>query len=171
MAALERVDVMASVWEPDRRARTREGRLIEAAKDRGDDAAVALLAEQAAAWGSGLGDVDGVVVVPVPPSPDRPNRLVPAVAAALAATWQVPLIAAVERHAVTARLRDLEPAERADAAAAADYRLVHEVEGVGVVLVDDVVLTGTTLEHLASILRGHGAAPVRAAVLARSRRG
>ncbi|MEM9466590.1 MAG: hypothetical protein AAGA90_14550 [Actinomycetota bacterium] len=169
MAHLERVDVMASMWLPDRPERTRIGRLVEAAKDRGDDAAVALLAQEAADWAAAP---DGdTVVVPVPPSPDRPNRLVPAVADALAARWQVPRADLVERHGVTPRLRDLDPADRRGVAIAGDYRLATELDpSVAVVLVDDVILTGVTLEHVAGVVRAGGGRPVRAAVLARSRR-
>lgn len=171
MAALERIDVMASVWLPDRQERTREGRLIEAAKERGDDAAVALLADDVAAWAADLAEATGCIVVPIPPSPNRPNRLVPAVAAALGSVWSAPVVAAVERYAVTPRLRDLEPVDRPEAAAAADYRVVASLAGADVVLVDDVVLTGTTLEHVASVLRAEGVGRVRAVALARARRG
>jgi predicted amidophosphoribosyltransferase len=170
MAGLERVDVMAPMWMPDRAERTRIGRLIEAAKDRGDDAAVALLAQEAGDWARDLPHGNAVTVVPVPPSPDRPNRLVPAVALALADAWDAPMAELVERHAATQRLREVDPSLRAEVAVAGDYRLAGPVEGAAIVLVDDVVLTHTTLEHVATILRAGGAAAVSAAVLARSRR-
>ena len=170
MVRLERLDVMASMWVPDRAERTRIGRLVEAAKDRGDDAAVALLASEVAEWAGGLSIDADAVVVPVPPSPDRPNRLVPAIAAALGARWGLPVRAAIERYAITPRLRDLEPAERRDAAIAGDYRLVGRLDASSVVLVDDVVLTGTTLEHVAGVLCDGGASRVVAVAVARSRR-
>ena len=167
---LARIDVMGSVWFPDRRERTRLGRLVEAAKDRGDDAAVALVANEAHDWALGREAPSDVVVVPVPPSPDRPNRLVPAVAEAIGRAWSCPVVAAIERHAATPRLRDLDPAERPAAALAADYRLTGSITAGEVVLVDDVILTGTTLEHLGAVLRAGGAATVSAAVVARARR-
>lgn len=175
MVGLDRIDVMASLWQPQRPERTRVGRLVEAAKDRGDDAAVALLANEAAEWSAGLTvDVDAVIV-PVPPSPDRPNRLVPAVAAALGTALRLPVLDLIERHAVTPRLRDLEPRDRPAVAAAADYRFADSgtsETGIpeSVVLVDDVVLTATTLEHLAAVLRRGGVRRVSAVAVARSRR-
>ena len=170
MEALDHLAVMALIWERNRARRTRVGQLIEAAKDDGDAAALALLAQEAAAWAGGRTGVEATMVVPVPSSPDRPNLLVPAVAAAIAAEFGISLVAALERRQSTPRLRDLEPAQRPAVAAAADYRVVTPVEGERVLLIDDVVLTGTTLEHLAALLRAHGAERVQASVLARSRR-
>lgn len=171
MVGLDRIDVMASMWQPERAERTRVGRLVEAAKDRGDDAAVALLASEAGDWASGLAIAADAVVVPVPPSPDRPNRLVPAIAAAVGTAVGAPVLDLVERHAVTPRLRDFEPSSRREIAVAADYRLAGMALTGSVVLVDDVVLTGTTLEQVAAVLRDGGVRRVSAVVVARSRRG
>ena len=53
---------------------------------------------------------------------------------------------------------------------AADYEVVEDVEGRHVVLVDDVVLSGTTLSHVADLLLAAGAASVQPIAIARSRR-
>ena len=50
MEALDHLAVMALIWERNRARRTRVGQLIEAAKDNGDAAALAVLAQEAAAW-------------------------------------------------------------------------------------------------------------------------
>ena len=54
---------------------------------------------------------------------------------------------------------------------AADYEVVEDVGGRHVVLVDDVVLSGTTLDHVADLLLAAGVASVRPVAIARSRRG
>ena len=69
------------------------------------------------------------------------------------------------------RLRDLDPTERPATVLAADYEVVEDVGGRHVVLVDDVVLSGTTLDHVADLLLAAGAASVRPVAIARSRRG
>jgi predicted amidophosphoribosyltransferase len=53
----------------------------------------------------------------------------------------------------------------------ADYEVVEDVGGRHVVLIDDVVLSGTTLDHVADLLLAAGAASVRPIAIARSRRG
>ncbi|NDH85331.1 MAG: hypothetical protein EBY65_10800 [Acidimicrobiia bacterium] len=68
-------------------------------------------------------------------------------------------------------MRDLDSSERPAVVRAADYEVVEEVEGRHVVLVDDVVLSGTTLSHVADLLLAAGAASVRPVAIARSRRG
>ena len=98
MEALDHLAVMALIWERNRARRTRVGQLIEAAKDNGDAAALAVLAQEAAAWAGGRTGVEATMVVPVPSSPDRPNLLVPAVAAAIAAEFGISLVGALERR-------------------------------------------------------------------------
>ena len=70
----------------------------------------------------------------------------------------------------TPRLRHLEPERRAEVVASAGYRAAEPVAGRHVVVVDDVVLTGTTLNAVTACLRGAGAASVTAAAAARTRR-
>ena len=76
----------------------------------------------------------------------------------------------MERRVATPPLRHLAPEARPDAAVAADYRIGGAVDGAHIVLVDDVILTGTTVVHVADRLRAAGAVRVDAVVLARSRR-
>lgn len=167
------VDVLGTIWHADRSERTPLGRLVEAAKDRDDDAAVALLAAEMQAWvDTGGVTIDpGAVVVGIPASPDRPNRLVPAVARALAGAAGAVYDDAVVRHTATGRLRELPPGERPAMVAAADYEVIGGVDGRPVVLVDDVILSGTTLGHVAGLLRDAGADSVHLVAVARSRRG
>ena len=165
------VESLGPIWHDDRDERTPLGRLVEAAKDRDDDAAVALVAAQVAEWAAGHAVERGSVVVGVPASPDRPNRLVPAVARSLESAWGVVHDDAVVRHRATVRLRELAPAERPAMVAEADYEVVGGIEGRPVVLVDDVVLSGTTLGHVADLLVAAGASSVRLVAVARARRG
>jgi predicted amidophosphoribosyltransferase len=76
----------------------------------------------------------------------------------------------IERRTSTRSLREVEPADRLETARAAGYTVAPIVPGTTVVLVDDVVLTGTTLSHLAGCLRSAGATGVVGVVAARSRR-
>ncbi|MEM9521161.1 MAG: phosphoribosyltransferase family protein [Actinomycetota bacterium] len=170
MSGLDRIDVMALVWHPDRDERTPVGRLLEAAKERGDDAAVAMLAADMGAWAPTIAPPADAVVVPVPASADRPNRLVPALADAIGESWSLPVFAGLVRERNTPRLRDLEPAARPAMAEAAGYRVSEGFGATTVVLIDDVVLTASTLEHLAQVMRRAGVTHVRAVVLARARR-
>ncbi|MEM8706679.1 MAG: phosphoribosyltransferase family protein [Actinomycetota bacterium] len=167
------VDVLGTIWHADRTERTPLGRLVEAAKDRDDDAAVALLAAEMQAWVAtgGVAVDPTAIVVGIPASPDRPNRLVPAVARALAGAAGAAYDDAVVRHTATVRLRELPPEARPTMVAAADYEVVGGVDGRAVVLVDDVVLSGATLGHVAELLRDAGAGSVHLVALARSRRG
>jgi len=68
------------------------------------------------------------------------------------------------------RRRDLEPERRAEVAASAGYRVRGPVAGRQIVVIDDVVLTGTTLDAVAACLHDAGAASVTAAAAARTRR-
>ena len=114
------------------------------------------------------------LVVPVPSSSvldddhrtSVVDRLAEALAAAGAGECRRGLV--VKSGAVPS-LRHLDPGHRAEAAAAAGYRAAEPVTGRHVVVVDDVVLTGTTLRAVAACLYEAGAASVTAAVAARSR--
>jgi predicted amidophosphoribosyltransferase len=160
MTESRHIDVLSTIWHTDRRERTSLGSLVEAAKDRNDSAARARIVDEIHA-----------IVVGIPSSPDRPNRLVSAVAGAVAKATGSASVDAIVRHRVTIRLRDLDPTERPAMVRAADYEVVEDVEGRHVVLVDDVVLSGTTLDHVADLLLAAGAASVRPVAIAQSRRG
>ncbi|MEZ5168428.1 MAG: phosphoribosyltransferase family protein, partial [Acidimicrobiales bacterium] len=95
---------------------------------------------------------------------------VPALARAVADAVDRPCAPLLERRHRTALLRDTAPEDRVALVAAAGYRVTGSVDGASVVLVDDVVLTGTTLEHLASLLVAAGARGVDAVVACRTRR-
>ena len=64
----------------------------------------------------------------------------------------------------------MDPQWRADVAASADYRASESTAGRHIVVVDDVILTGTTVRTVVACLRDAGAASVTAAVAARTRR-
>ncbi|HAB57629.1 MAG: hypothetical protein CL433_03715 [Acidimicrobiaceae bacterium] len=173
MTESRHIDVLSTIWHTDRRERTSLGSLVEAAKDRNDSAARARIVDEIHAWvaGGGLVVESDAIVVGIPSSPDRPNRLVSAVAGAVAKATGSASVDAIVRHRVTIRLRDLDPTERPAMVRAADYEVVEDVEGRHVVLVDDVVLSGTTLDHVADLLLAAGAASVRPVAIAQSRRG
>ncbi len=173
MTRSRHIDVLGTIWHTDRHERTSLGRLVEAAKDRYDSAARARIVDEIHAWvaGEGLMVEPDAIVVGIPSSPDRPNLLVTAAARAIATATGSVWVDAVVRHRVTVRLRDLDPTERPATVLAADYEVVEDVGGRHVVLVDDVVLSGTTLDHVADLLLAAGAASVRPVAIARSRRG
>jgi predicted amidophosphoribosyltransferase len=173
MTESRHIDVLGTIWHADHHKRTSLGCLVEAAKDRDDSTARARIVDEVHAWVADGGlEVDSdAIVVGIPSSPDRPNLLVSAVARAVATATGSASVDAVVRHRVTGRLRDLDPTERPAMVLAADYEVVEDVGGRHVVLVDDVVLSGTTLHHVADLLLVAGATSVRPVAIARSRRG
>ena len=169
--------LLADYWRADRDERTDVGRLVHRAKDQDDPEAATELADRFAGLAGSLPETpDGSsrLVVPVPPT--RPaaetvgELLVDALARSLAAAgageYRPDL---VTRTAVTPRLRHVDPQQRSEIAAAAGYRALAEAAGRHVVVVDDVILTGTTVSAVAACLRDAGAASVTAAVAARTR--
>ena len=156
------IHVMGDYWAPTRDERTDLGDLVHRAKELGDPTAAALLAERFAAF---LGTVVPVAtaIVPVPASPDRPSDLLSIVAGDRARP-------VVERRAATARLRDLAPEDRPAMVDAGKYEVTAACEGQHFVVLDDVVLTGTTLQHVGHLLLAAGAASVVGVALARTRR-
>ena len=171
--------LLGDYWRPDCDERTEIGWLIHRAKDQADDTAAEALAERFAGLAEALTDTpDGSerLVVPVPSKPmlagesDRPHlatRLAASLAAAGAGEYRPSLVVKTND---TPRLRQVDPQRRADVAASADYRACESAAGRHIVVVDDVVLTGTTVEAVVSCLREAGAASVTAAVAARTRR-
>ena len=69
----------------------------------------------------------------------------------------------------TPRMRHVEPDRRAEVAASAGYSAREPVAGRHIVVVDDVVLTGTTLNAVTACLVDAGASSVTAAAAARTR--
>ena len=169
--------VFADYWRPDSDERTEVGWLVNRAKDQDDPEAATELADRFAGLVGALpGTPDGSarLVVPVPPT--RPaaetvgELLVDALARSLATAgageYRSDL---VTRTAVTPRLRHVDPQQRSEIAAAAGYRASDAAAGRHVVVVDDVILTGTTVSAVAACLREAGTASVTAAVAARTR--
>lgn len=156
--------------------RTEVGELVHRAKDSGDEAAAAELGRRLARLvGQSLppqaGPLPLVVGVPSHPVPavDLPAVLAEALAAAGIGEHRPGLL--VRRHR-TQKLRDLDPdaAQRLDVVASAGYEVAEPVTGRAVLLVDDVILTGTTLRFIAAKLQAAGAGPVTAIAAARTRR-
>ena len=170
-AGLDALHVLADYWEPDRAERTMVGDLVHSAKDHQDEAAARRLAALVADLARYRFEISGrpVLVGAVParpvPSVHLPTMLGRAVAAAGVGEWAPDLIT---RSRASARLRDVEPVERPALARAAGYRCEPVGADTLVVIVDDVVLTGTTLGHVARCVRAAGAAAVAGLAAARS---
>ena len=171
--------VLGDYWQPDRDERTEIGELVRRAKDQGDPGAASELAERFASLATALPEVSGGLprlVVPVPSGPGpagdggRPclaKMLASSLAAAGAGEYRPSLVI---RSNPTPRMRHLAPERRAEVVASAGYRANEPVAGRHIVVVDDVVLTGTTLNAVAACLHDAGAASVTAAAAARTRR-
>ena len=170
---------LGDYWHPDRDERTEIGLLIHRAKDLADAGAARELAERFASLAEALPEATGglpCLVAPVPFTPlpagddDRPH-LVELLAASLAAAgageYRPHLVA---KSNPTPRLRHVDPERRAEVVASAGYRAREPVAGRHVVVVDDVVLTGTTLGAVITCLHDAGAASAAAAVAAHTRR-
>lgn len=183
LGGIDRLVVLGDYWatlgddplgaEP---TRTEVGELVHRAKDSGDEAAAAELGRRLARLvGQSLPPQAGLVplVVGVPshsaPAVDLPAVLAAALAAAGIGEHRPGLL--VRRHR-TQKLRDLDSdaAQRLDVVASAGYEVAEPVTGRSVVLVDDVVLTGTTFQFIAAKLQAAGAESVTAVAAARTRR-
>ena len=176
---LERVHVMGTYWCEDNNSPTPLGELIAAAKDHDSETAVTELQEQLSNFAHNLetpssGTVSdtpsSTLVVPVPNGNGSNRRLIPALASAVADAMGTRVCEALTRGEATARLRDTPLQQRLAVVEAAGYEVKSPVGGHGIVLVDDVVLTGTTLRYLAQLLQDAGATRVIAVVAARTRR-
>ena len=169
---------LGDYWCGDGDARTEIGLLVHRAKDRGDEAAAAELAERFAGLAEALAETaDGSqrLVAAVPSMPavavegerlQLAEVLARSLAAAGAGEYRPDLL---RRGRATQRLRGVDPQRRPGLAASAGYTAGEGVAGRHVVVVDDVVLTGATLSAVAACLRDGGAASVTAAVAARTR--
>ena len=165
------IHAMGDYWHADRSERTELGGLVHAAKDLGDEGAVAGLEARLAEWSGRLDLPADALLVAVPASPDRPNPVLDDLYRRFAAMAGLATTPTVVRHHSTPRLRDLEPVERPAVAEAAGYEVLDGCVGRAIVLIDDVVLTGTTLQHVGGLLLDAGASSVVGLALARSRRG
>ena len=170
--------VLGDYWRPDRDERTEIGLLVHRAKDQGDPGAARELVERFVGLARLLPEApDGLprLVAPVPSVPvpvgedDRPKlaELLAASLAAAGAGEHRP--SSMAKSNPTPRMRHVDPERRAEVVASAGYRARESVAGCHIVVVDDVVLTGTTLRAVAACLRDAGAASVTAAVAACTR--
>lgn len=175
----ECIHVMGAYWHEDNNAPTQLGKLVAAAKDQRSDSAVTSLQAQFGDFVSNLefplvrnrsASRHRTLVVPVPSGSTSYHRFVPALAATAADTIGATLSEALQRRNVNLRLRDTPVEQRAATVQAVGYEINRAVAGHPLVLVDDVVLTGTTLTYLAHLLEDAGATSVIALVAARTRR-
>ena len=177
---------MGAYWCDDSDTPTELGELIAAAKDHESQTALNALKSQlsnfvcslnlhsaatcAACGSSACGSsACRIVVVPVPNGLGRKRRLAPVLASSAAEAMGAPLREAVLKRNATVRLRDTPVEHRLALVESAGFEVTGSVADLQVVLVDDVVLTGTTLAHLAGLLKQAGAASVSAVVAARAR--
>ena len=167
---IDELYVLSRYWQPGREERTAAGVLMAGAKDGGDPEALSRLCSLVRQLAVPLPLPPRAVVMWVPPAPDRPDHVVPALAAALAEARGLAAVPALTLEHSRPRLRDTLPDGRPDAVAGAGYRVEGDVAGKAVVLVDDVFLTGATVGHLAELLVDAGAARVDAVVVCRTRR-
>lgn len=183
LSGIDRFVVLGGYWNapgagpPDLEpVRTEVGELVHRAKDLFDEAAAAELGRRLTrlvrqSLPSQADLVPLVVGVPSYPTPaiDLPAVLAAALAAAGMGEHRPGLLV---RRSRTQKLRDLgaDAARRLDTVAAAGYEVTEPVAGRSVVLVDDVVLTGTTLWFIAAKLQAAGADLVTAVATARTRR-
>jgi hypothetical protein len=163
LPGLDQLHVMGDVWEHDEARRTDLGHLLEA----GDHAALASRLGEFA-----VGHVAGpAVVVAVPPDPTRARTLPALLATAVARSAGLALEPGLlVRRGSTSPLRHAAPPDRPALALAARYEVTRPLDGDTVVLVDDVVLTGTTLSHVGRRLAEAGAGQVIGVVAGRTRR-
>jgi len=166
---LSAIHVMGDYWSDGADERSILGALVTAAKDQGAAEALDELCARIGAFARTLDLPDTATIVAVPPAPDRDAHPVPALAQAVAAALGAETAPTVTRRRSTPRLRDTPPDRRAAVVEAAGYEVIDTVEARRIVLVDDVVLTGTTLTHIARLLVSAGASRVDAIVAARTR--
>ena len=171
---------LGDYWQPDRDERSGIGELVHRAKDKRDPGAASELAERFASLATalpeaadrsapsgGAGAVGGRCLAGDGDRPDLAARC-------SRRRWPPPergecRPSLVVKSNPTPRMRHLEPDRRAEVVASAGYRACEPVAGRHIVVVDDVVLTGTTLGAVTACLREAGAASVTAVAAARTR--
>ena len=161
---------MGPYWRDGVDRPTPLGAVLAAAKHDQDEDALHELTCLLGTFAVGLTLGPDPLVVAVPPGPDRRAHPVPALAQAVAQRLGAELGDVLRRENVTPRLRDTPEEKRRDVVEAAGYAVNGDVDGRSVVLIDDVVLTGTTLGYLAELLDAAGAREINAVVACRTRR-
>jgi len=167
---LNLVRVMGDYWHEDRDEVSALGELVAAAKDLSSVRALDEIQRRLVEFVLENDFAATPLVMAVPPGPHREAHPVPAFAATVAAALGVDLADVMTRQNPTARLRYTPLEARQSVVEAAGYTVTGDVSGRSVVLVDDVILTGTTLRHLAALLSAAGAVDVSAVVVCRTRR-
>lgn len=127
------------------------------------------LAEACRGWRN---EVDTVLALPLHPARLRERGFNQAQELARPVAQQLGLALATglcERHRATRHQTDLPPKERRGNVRHA-FSCREKLSGRRVLLIDDVMTTGSTLDECARILKQHGAASVRVAVVARALR-
>jgi len=170
---------MGDHWLPDLSGPTALGQLVSRAKESRDPIATQQLCSMIETFVAQTRQLGGhpshgaraTVVAAVPANPTSADHvalhLAEAVGNALGVTADDEVIV---RHNPTARLRDTDPALRRDLAVSAGYEVTRPLEGATVVLVDDVILTGTTVGLIAELLTEAGASNIEVVVASRTRR-
>lgn len=171
--------VMGEHWSADLSKSTELGRLVSLAKDHNDAPAVAEICRRIGEFAAGRRPLaghpsesaDAVFVAAVPPNPAVHDHLAVHLAAAVSSALGQGLDPElITRRNPTVRLRDTDPAHRRVTAALAGYEVTRPLEGATVVLVDDVILTGTTVTFISELLFAAGAGRVEVVVASRTRR-
>jgi len=174
-----RVHVMGEHWLPDLSGHTELGMLVTAAKDMADPTAIEQLCLMLGDFVAGVRDLTGhpslgtqaTILLAVPANPNKPDHLALHLADAAGQALDIsPDNEVLVRHNATARLRDTAPSLRSQLAADAGYEVTRPLEGATVVLVDDVIMTGTTIGHIARLLFESGASRLEVVVASRTRR-
>lgn len=173
--------VMGEHWLEDLSALSRLGRLVSRAKDQDEVQASEIVCRLLGEFVSSIPRLAGhpsqsgnaMVVAAVPSSPTSTDHLATLLGEAVAESLDQHLDRElIARHHQTARLRDTEPSKRRIIAERAGYEVTRPLNEASVLLVDDVIMTGTTVGLIAELLVEAGAASVDVVVASRTvRRG
>jgi predicted amidophosphoribosyltransferase len=147
----------------------RPARALRALKEEGRTSLVRPLAAALAVTARVGFPEDGVVFVPMPTSAPAFRRRGHRVVEAILARSGLPALAALRRIRTTRDQRELGRAERAQNVAGS-LRARRRLDGLRVVVVDDVVTTGASVEEAARALREAGADVRGVACVAHTRR-
>ncbi len=163
------IHVMGPYWFDHDDRPTPLGELLSGAKDRRDPEALRSLEVLLREFTRTLDIPGSPLVAAVPPGPDRHAHPVPALAAVVAEALALPVAEILRRGPAPTRLRGTPVARRRAVVETVGYAVDGDVDGRRVLLVDDVILTGTTLHYLAELLMAAGAERVDAVVACRTR--
>ena len=178
---LSRIHVMGNYWHEHSDKPTRLGELVAAAKDHHSDDALAMLHTRLHQFASSLELTPTPstrhhpttpatpIVADVPNGPNANPQLMPMLTSAVAQACGTTPTRLLHKTNPAVSMRGTPTNQRSAVVEAQQYTITRPVEGQHLVLVDDVVLTETTLRHLARMLTQAGACTVEAVVAARTR--